>query len=123
MLTLTKGYNKFVPPFSTTKTNDKIIPIAVDVSLRLLRVMDINEDENTINFQFEIILEWRDYRISYSNLKDQAFLNTLTQENIESIWLPLVVYDNTYQKKTTRLGWTTEWSTSVLVSREGRFER
>ena len=103
--------------------NDTIIPIAVDVSLRLLRVMDINEDENTINFQFEIILEWRDYRISYSNLKNQAFLNTLTQENVESIWLPLVVYDNTDQKETTRLGWTTEWSTSVVVSREGPFER
>ena len=85
--------------------------------------MDINEVENTINFQFEIILEWRDYRISYSNLKNQAFLNTLTQENIESIWLPLVVYDNTDQKETTRLGWTTEWSTSVVVSREGNFER
>ena len=88
LLTLTEGYNKIIPPFSLIM-NDTIIPIAVDVSLRLLRVMDINEDENTINFQFEIILEWRDYRISYSNLKNQAFLNTLTQENVESIWLPL----------------------------------
>ena len=123
MLTLTKGYNKFVPPFSRTKTNDKITPISVSVSLRLLKVMDINEDENTINFQFEIILEWKDYRISYSNLKNQAFLNTLTKENVESIWLPLVVYDNTDQKETTRLGWTAEWSTSVVVSREGNFER
>ena len=85
--------------------------------------MDINEDENTINFQFEIILEWKDYRISYSNLKNQAFLNTLTKENVESIWLPLVVYDNTDQKETTRLGWTAEWSTSVVVSREGNFKR
>ena len=123
LLTLTKGYNKFVPPFSTKKTDDKITPISVSVSLRLLKVMDINEVENTINFQFEIILEWRDYRISYSNLKNQAFLNTLTQENIESIWLPLVVYDNTDQKETTRLGWTAERSTAVVVSREGNFER
>ena len=103
--------------------NDTIIPIAVDVSLRFLRVMDINEDENTINFQFEIILEWRDYRISYRNLKNQAFLNTLTQENIESIWLPLVVYDNTDQKETTRLGAMWEWSTTVTVTREGEFTR
>ena len=56
LLTLTEGYNKIIPPFSLLM-NDTIIPIAVDVSLRILRVMDINEDENKINFQFEIILE------------------------------------------------------------------
>ena len=80
-------------------------------------------NENTIDLQFEIILNWKDYRISYSNLKNESFLNALTKENIESIWLPLVVYENTNQKETTRLGWTTEWRTSVTVSREGNFTR
>ena len=122
MLTLTEGYNKIVPPFSRTKS-ETIIPVSVNVSLRLLTVMDIDEDENTIDLQFEIILDWKDSRISYSNLKNEVFLNALTLENIESIWLPLVVYENTNQKETTRLGWTAEWSTSVTVSREGNFTR
>ena len=100
-----------------------IVPVSVNVSLKLLTVIDIDENDNTIDLQFEIILTWRDYRISFSNLKYQSFLNALTEENIESIWLPLVVYDNTDQKETTRLRWTAEWSTSVVVSKEGNFTR
>ena len=122
LLTLTEGYNKIVPPF-TRNTSEKIIPVSVDVSLRLLSLMNIDQDENAIDLQFEIVLEWKDYRIHYSNLKNESFLNALTKENIESIWLPLVVYENTDQKETTRLGWTTEWSTSVTVSKEGNFRR
>ena len=122
LLTLTKGYNKIVPPFDRN-TSGTIIPASVGVSLRLLALMNIDEDDNAIDLQFEIILEWKDYRISYSNLKRESFLNALTKENIESIWLPLVVYQNTDQKQTTRLGWTTEWSTTVTVSREGTFTR
>ena len=122
LLSLIEGYNKIVPPFDRN-TSGTIIPVSVDVSLRLLALMNIDENENTIDFQFEIILDWKDSRISYSNLKDEVFLNALTEENIESIWLPLVVYENTNQKETTRLGDTDEWSTSVTVSRDGNFTR
>ena len=85
--------------------------------------MNLNEDENTIDFQFEIILEWRDYRISYSNLKTESFLNALTTNDIESIWLPLLIYTNTDQKKSTQLSWNNEYRTSVIVAREGNFTR
>ena len=122
LLTLTKGYNKIVPPFERNASG-AIIPVSVNVSITLLKVLDIDEDKNTIDLQFEILLFWKDYRISYSNLKTEYFLNALTKENIESIWLPLVVYENTDQKETTRLGWTTEWSTCVTVSKEGSFTR
>ena len=120
LLTLTEGYNKIVPPFSRTKSGI-IIPISVDVSLRLLTVLDIDENENTLNLQFEIILDWKDYRVSYSNLKDESFLNALTKENIESIWLPLVIYENTNQKESTQLSYA--WRTSAIVAREGNFTR
>ena len=122
LLKLTEGYNKIVPPFSRNKSRS-IIPVSVHVSLRLLTVMNLNEDENTIDFQFEIILEWRDYRISYSNLKTESFLNALTTNDIESIWLPLLIYTNTDQKKSTQLSWNNEYRTSVIVAREGNFTR
>ena len=122
LLVLIEGYNKIVPPFDKN-TSGTIVPVSVDVSLRLMSLMNIDENENTIDLQFEIILDWKDSRISYSNLKKEFFLNALTEENIESIWLPLVVYENTNQKETTRLGTTSEWSTSVTISREGNFTR
>ena len=124
MIALNDGYNKKVPPFEKASSlGNPVIPVNVDVSIRLLNIMSINEVDNSIDLQFEIILEWKDYRINYSNLKDQPYLNTLTDEDIEKVWLPLLIYDNTDQKETTRLGWRTEWSTTVTVVKEGNFTR
>ena len=57
-------------PFSKKKFSRTIDPVSVNLSLRLLKVMDINERENTIDLKFEVIMEWRDCRITYNNLKE-----------------------------------------------------
>ena len=124
LIALNDGYNKKVPPFEKAGSlGTSVIPVNVDVSIRLLNIMSINEVDNSIDLQFEIILEWKDYRLTFSNLKDEPYLNTLTDEDIEKVWLPLLIYDNTDQKETTRLGWRTEWKTIVTVVKEENFTR
>ena len=86
-------------------------------------MMGIDERENSIDLQFEIMLEWKDQRITYNNLKKDSFFNALTEDEMRTIWLPIVIYANTDQKDTTRLGWVNEWSTSVIVSRDDNFTR
>ena len=63
--------------------------------------------------------------LKYQNLKTKTSLNTLTRNDIEMLWLPLIVYTNTDQKKTTRLGeyGNGEWETGVSVKKEGCFTR
>ena len=61
--------------------------------------------------------------MKYLNLKNQTSLNSLTDEEISHLWLPLIVYDNTDQKEVTRLGENWEWATRVTVTREGDFSR
>ena len=124
LLSLADGYNKNVPPFKRNSSVDRMItPVNVSVTLRLLKMMGINENENSIDLQFEIMLEWTDYRLSFNNLKEHTYLNALTDDDKKNIWLPIVVFDNTDQKETTRLGTEWEWSTSVTITREGNFKR
>ena len=124
LFSLVKGYNKIVPPYTRVSfLNKTIVPVGIDVSIKLLKMMGIDERENTIDLQFEITMEWKDHRITYSNLKKDSFLNALTDADKESIWLPVLIYANTDQKETTRLGWVNEWTTSVVVSRDGNFTR
>ena len=59
----------------------------------------------------------------YLNLKSEASLNLLTEEELRRLWLPLVIYQNTDQKESTRLGVAWEWTTRVMVNREGGFQR
>merc|ERR550532_45630 len=122
LLWLEDGYNKRVPPITTTsKTNHTIVAVPVNVSMVLMKFVHIDEEEHSIEFQYEIILEWADNRVTFHNLKKENSLNALTAEDINRLWLPLVIYSNTDQKLTTRLGVAWEWSTSVTVTREGNF--
>ena len=63
--------------------------------------------------------------MKYLNLKQKAELNAMTEEDIGKLWLPLIIYTNTDQKKTTRLGeyGNGEWSTAITVTREANFTR
>ena len=78
---------------------------------------DILEEEYAIKFQLEIALKWGEHRASFHNLKIDETLNVLSEEDIHSLWLPNVVYENTNQKLTTRLGYDFEWKTHLLVER------
>ena len=62
---------------------------------------------------------WRDNRVTFKNLKNDSTYNLLRQNEVKMIWLPLVIYWNTDQHETTRLGAEWEWSTDVWVQREG----
>ena len=118
------GYNKRVPPIALTSQDDEYVtPVPVMISLALLKVVAIEEEDHSIELQFQITLEWKENRATYHNLKTKSYLNALPLETINRLWLPLVVYTNTDQQETTRLGWFTEWSTNVLIKREGQFSR
>ena len=121
ILHLEYGYNKRVPPISSKSL--ALIPAEVKTSLTLLKVVAIEEEDHSIELQFQINLEWKENRATYHNLKNVSFLNALSSDDINRLWLPLIVYTNTDQLETTRLGVDWEWSTDVLVRREGGFKR
>ena len=82
-----------VPPIETKD------PVNVSVSIDVLKLVDIDEEDYSIEIQFEITLKWIENRATYHNLKVKDSLNALSKENFEKLWLPEVIYENTDQKK------------------------
>ena len=123
ILVLKRGYNMNVPPISSE--GGKKSPVDVLTSIDFLKLVTIDEEDYSIEIQFEISLQWRDNRATYHNLKDDEALNALTKDDISALWIPEVIYENTDQKESTRLGefGAGEWKTSVVVKREGNFTR
>ena len=70
--------------------------------------------------QFSITLKWIENRATYQNLKKEKTLNSLNRKEIEKLWLPEVIYENTDMKDTSRLGERWEWGTQVFVDRLGK---
>ena len=123
LLILENNYNRKVPPIISTG-GDNFDPTLVDISIDLLKIVDMEETYHKISFQFQITMEWRENdRVVFHNLKQDASLNALTDDDINQLWLPRVIYDNTDQKQQTRVGAMWEWSTLVSVLREGNFTR
>ena len=110
-----EGYNKNVPPVSVQ--NGKKRMVNVSVTIDILRLVDIDEEDYSVEIQFSIALKWMENRATYLNLKKDKSLNALTLDEIQSLWLPEVIYENTDQKDSTRLGTQWEWKTSVIVER------
>ena len=124
ILALEKGYNKRVPPVGTIGGRVKTLkPVEVNVSLTLFKVVAMAEEDHSIELQFQISLEWKENRATYYNLKSQSYRNALSEDEFKRLWLPLVVYVNTDNYLTTRLGQEWEWSTDVDVKKEGNFTR
>ena len=123
-LVLQHGYNKKVPPHGPKpRKNNEEKRLPVKVSLTLQKVIAIKEVDYSISFKFKITLRWFENRVTYQNLKKHPTNNLLTQEEVKMLWLPLVIYWNTDQDKTTRLGRIWEWKTDILVQREGGAKR
>ena len=124
-LVLQRGYNKEVPPLAVTgeKKNEGKRLLPVKVSLTLQKVIAIEEVDYSISLKFKISLMWRENRVTYQNLKRNLTKNLLRQDEITMLWLPLVIYWNTDQEETTRLGESWEWKTRVMVKRESSFTR
>ena len=124
LLVLEKSYNKKVPPITSVSPSDRtIVPVPVNISIGLLKIVDMEETNHKIDFQFRITLEWKENRATFHNLKQDTSLNALSDDNLFELWLPNVIYDNTDQKELTRIGENWEWSTELGVVREGNFSR
>ena len=117
VIVLKDGYNKNIPPIRKAQ-DGRAIPANVKISIILMKVVEIEETDHSIHLQFQISLDWNEPRATYQNLKNDPTLNALTLSDMASIWLPLVVYDNTDQKEVTRMGMDWEWITTVAVTRE-----
>ena len=80
VMILKDGYNKNIPPITADDEN-----VNVFVSIDLLRLVDINEEDYSIEIQFEITLMWKEKRAMYQNLKTKDSLNALGKKDIDSL--------------------------------------
>ena len=64
----------------------------------LISILGINEVEQKLKTQFNLYISWFDFRLKIYNMKTNINLNTLTQEERESIWVPVLVFRNVFFK-------------------------
>ena len=57
-------------------------------------ILQINEVGQKILIQFTLYVSWFDFRLRFYNMKTNINMNTLTQDEKKSIWVPVMVFRN-----------------------------
>ena len=83
-------------------------------------MIDISEVDHIIELKFGITLKWYENRAKYHNLKQKEALNTLTDREIGSLWIPYIIFENTDNDEAVSIE---DVRSTISVAREGTFKR
>ena len=101
------SYIKDMPPFKHGKS------VQIHLSILLLSINRI-ELPSTFNAKINLIMEWKDYRLTFVNL--QADGNLLDQESKGMIWIPPLQFKNS-QRRTLK----NDEEATISIIRSGKF--
>ena len=73
------------PPMQEKKLN-------IEISIDLLSIFNIDEINMKFHCKLRLTMKWRDSRLTFVNLMDKG--NILSSNNIASIWIPILEFDN-----------------------------
>ena len=93
--------------------------VSVNVSVEVLKILQLSEIEGLFTVSFKLSMTWYDPRIVYTNLKMDRDLNKLTSVEKETLWKPVIVFDNTKDKDIT----LTDDRTLPMINRYGNFSQ
>ena len=68
-----------MPPIVTVNTTT-FHPVPVYITIVMLKIVSLEEIENKVEFQFTCVLNWKENRAQFNNLKKDTALNALTDE-------------------------------------------
>ena len=85
------GYKKTITPVPEFDNRN----LMVNVSLRILDILRIDEMKKTFTVKISLTREWMDRRLTYKNLKKESSnKNDLSKLEAESIWYPSLDINN-----------------------------
>ena len=86
-----KSYLNEAPPPPTNGNDLADVFISIDV----IKVLDLIEVDSAMILQYRMTLNWRDLRVTFKNLKQDIFLNTVGRDDAAKVWYPKIVFYNT----------------------------
>ena len=102
------SYTKEMPPFKIGQS------VQINCSILLLSINKI-ELPSTFNAKMKLILDWKDYRLTFVNLQPDG--NLLEQELREKIWIPPLQFKNAEWRTLKN-----DEETTISIIRTGEFE-
>ena len=120
MLLLPAGYKKLLTPLQEHQKHKLLF---INITFILQDILDVNEVDETFVTKVLIQREWFDNRLRYRNLKYDYYLNVLSEDDLDLIWYPKVVYHNIqHGEKIKRVSDVSHLVWNVIRNEDNRFQ-
>ncbi|XP_023321489.1 acetylcholine receptor subunit alpha-type unc-38 [Eurytemora carolleeae] len=110
-----KSYQKHIAPLPPSTQNSS--KIKIEVSADIVDILDIDEKASIFQIQFYLHFSWLDSRLTFFDLRDNPALNSLSPQEKELLWIPVLVFDNTENKVTTLV----DDKATITIRKEGKY--
>ena len=117
MIFMKDNYNKKISAFKYDEKTKENIPVSVKISMDIKKILKIEEVNHVFSVKFRLVMEWYDHRLNYYNLKEQRSSNSLSLKEVEKLWIPYIVFENSENSEATK----SDPDSEVLITREGGF--
>ena len=96
------GYNKQITPprINNTKLYKYVdsVKLEIHTTMKIHMLQHFDPVAHGFDAEFTLDLEWFDSRLKYRNLRSKPNINSLSLEEVATIWFPDFVFDNTAKK-------------------------
>jgi hypothetical protein len=76
-------------------------PVPVKINVTILSFAEINTVALGITVDFILLMKWSDPRLIFANLLDLVDLNSLSEQNMNQLWVPTLSFSNGRQAEGT----------------------
>ena len=70
--------------------------------------------DSMVKLQMTLEMEWVDHRLEYHNLHKGSELNILSDDDLQNIWTPSLIFVNTEDRYVTRVSYESEVGVKIL---------
>ena len=89
------------------------------IGVELIEILTIDEKDSLFATKIQLTLTWKDSRLQMFNVKKDMNLNILPANEKESIWVPVITFNNTNDGQVT----LNDKKSKATISRQGNFTR
>ena len=68
-------------------------------SIEVINVLQFDEVDSLMSLQLKLKIEWTDSRHEYIDLKADENMNSLSKDEMDDIWMPTLVFENTRSRQ------------------------
>jgi hypothetical protein len=86
------------PPLKKQQLEHRDKKLQLNISITIESLLELNEVDSTLKIHMHLNVIWIDPRLDYIDLKANSWLNTITMEQKDQLWMPSLIFFNTEDK-------------------------